>query len=108
VLSALAIAQKPNPDQLKLQRAEKAYSVTKLAWGKDKANKTKRKAYINATVSLGTIVMNSPILAPRAKYPRALSLYREALKLDPANKEAKANKAMIEDIYRSMGRPIPK
>ncbi len=51
--------------------------------------------------------MTSPLLGAKVKYPRALRLYREALKLDPNNKEAKANKKMIEDIYRSMGRPIP-
>lgn len=107
VLIALANAQAPNDAKLKLQKAEKAYASTKGSWTKDKSNQAKKRAYVNATVQLGTVVMTSPLLGAKVKYPRALRLYREALKLDPNNKEAKANKKMIEDIYRSMGRPIP-
>lgn len=106
-IATIAVAQKPNPDKIKLEKAEKAYATAKLTWTKDKTNKAKRKTYIGATVTLGTVVMESPLLTPKAKYPRALNLYREALRLDPTNKEAKANKKMIEDIYRSMGRPVP-
>lgn len=106
-LAFIAHAQVPNPDKVKLQKAEKLYSATKMAWTKDKNNVPKRKSYVKATVSLGTIVMTSPLLGPKAKYPRALKLYREALRLDPKNKEALQNKRMIEDIYRSMNRPIP-
>ena len=106
-LIALASAQAPNVAKLNLQKAEKAYVTTKSSWTNDKSNQAKRRAYVNATVKLGTVVMTSPLLGAKVKYPRALRLYREALTLDPNNKQAKANKKMIEDIYRSMGRPIP-
>jgi tetratricopeptide (TPR) repeat protein len=52
--------------------------------------------------------MTSPALTPKEKYPKALALFREALKVDPKNKVALENKNMIEQIYKSMGRPIPK
>jgi len=45
--------------------------------------------------------------SPQIKYPSALSDYAKAVKLDPANKPAANNKALIESIYRGMGRPIP-
>ena len=37
----------------------------------------------------------------------ALKYYREVLKADPKNEEALKNKKQIEDIYESMGMPIP-
>lgn len=94
--------------QIKLAKAAKTYQETKLAFSKKpKANKLK-VAFVHATVAYGTVMMLSPDLGPRDKYPGALKLYREALVLDPKNKEAIANKKAIEDIYKSMGRPIPK
>ncbi|MDR3708937.1 MAG: tetratricopeptide repeat protein [Capsulimonadaceae bacterium] len=45
--------------------------------------------------------------SPHVKYRAALQDYRHALKLDPNNKDAANNKALIESIYRGMGRPIP-
>ena len=45
--------------------------------------------------------------APRLKYRAALGDFRRALNLDPANAKAKQNVALIEGIYKSMGRPIP-
>jgi hypothetical protein len=45
--------------------------------------------------------------SPRVKYRAALGDFRHALELDPTNQKAKKHKAMIESIYKSMGRPIP-
>ena len=42
-----------------------------------------------------------------AKVCRALIEYRHALELDPDNEKAQIEIAQIEDIYRSMNRPIP-
>lgn len=91
----------------KLQRLEREYNNRKRVFQADRNNAAKRKAFVDATVRYGSAVMMSPALRPNEKYPRALRLYREALRLDPRNKEALTNKRMIEDIYRSMGRPIP-
>jgi hypothetical protein len=46
-------------------------------------------------------------LSPKKKYKPALQRYRRVLELDPANAEALKNKKQIEDIYESMGMPIP-
>lgn len=55
----------------------------------------------------GTTVMTDASKTPKEKYPAALELYRKALALDPDNEEAKSSKAMIESIYKSMGKPVP-
>jgi len=91
----------------KLLKMEKAYKSAKAAYLKSPKNPKLKAAYVDATVKFGTGTMLSPTLGPKDKYPKALKLYREALKIDPKNKEALQNKKMIEDIYRQMNRPIP-
>jgi hypothetical protein len=56
---------------------------------------------------LGYRVMNAGSLAPREKYPQALRHFGMVLKASPNHKEAAAHKKLIEDIYKSMGRPVP-
>lgn len=101
-------AKKADPEAAKLAKLETSYKAAKAKSVKKPKDAALRKAYVAATVSYGTAMMNAGSLPPRQKYPGALNLYREALKVDPKNKEATENKKMIEDIYRSMGRPIPK
>ena len=112
-LSLIGGAVAQNPADLKAKQAEMtkleaAYKRAKVAGEKAKPGTPKQKAYIDATVAYGNCVLVSPLLKPKDKYPKALSLYREALKLDPKNKVALENKNMIEQIYKSMNRPIPK
>ncbi|MBU3749271.1 MAG: hypothetical protein FGM52_02260 [Mycobacterium sp.] len=52
-------------------------------------------------------IMLDPDLAPREKYPKSLGMFRDALEIDPNNALAKQSITLIEDIYRSMGRPVP-
>ena len=52
-------------------------------------------------------IMLDPALAPREKYPKALGMFRDALEIDPSNALAAASITLIEDIYKSMGRPVP-
>lgn len=89
-----------------LKKMEAYQQTTKAAY-KKQANPKTKKAYVDATVKYGTACMNSDALDRKVKYKKALYLYREALKIDPSNKEAKENASMIESIYKSMGRPIP-
>jgi tetratricopeptide (TPR) repeat protein len=49
----------------------------------------------------------SPVSPREGKYHRALIEYRHALELDPDNSKAIAEIQQIEDIYRSMNRPVP-
>jgi len=46
-------------------------------------------------------------LSPKKKYRPELKRYRDVLELDPKKEEAKKNKKQFEDIYQSMGMPIP-
>lgn len=66
-----------------------------------------KKKLAQAYASRGSLRMNDPNAGPRVKYRAALEDYRLALKADPKNPEALANKKQIEDIYKMMGRPIP-
>lgn len=69
--------------------------------GKDK------KALAAVYAERGYERMTDNNAAPRLKYRAALGDFRRALKLDPANTKAKQNVALIEGIYKSMGRPVP-
>jgi hypothetical protein len=42
------------------------------------------------------------------RYPAALKQFRAAAKLDPTNAKAKENIKLIEDVYKKMGKPVPK
>ncbi len=52
-------------------------------------------------------VMLDPKLPAGEKYPKALAMFNEALKVDPQNSLASKSKALIEGIYQSMGKPVP-
>ncbi|HRI43398.1 MAG TPA: hypothetical protein PLL78_04375 [Fimbriimonadaceae bacterium] len=107
-LCIFVFGQDMKAEQAKLAKLEKHYQSAKSAGAKAKYGTPKFKAYVDATVAYGNLVMTSPALMPKEKYPKALALFREALKVDPKNKVALENKNMIEQIYKSMGRPVPK
>lgn len=94
------------PADQALSKLDAEYTKAKTAFERDGSDDAK-KAYIDATVKFATATMTSPELDAKVKYKAALKLYREALKLDPKNEEATNNSKMIEDIYKSMGRPVP-
>jgi len=95
------------PPKADLAALEKDMEAAKGAFDKASGDAAAKKAYVDATVKLATETMLDPDLLPKDKYPKALKLYREALKVDPANEEAKVNSQQIIDIYKSMGRPVP-
>ncbi|MCX7877112.1 MAG: hypothetical protein N2510_00560 [Ignavibacteria bacterium] len=79
--------------------ADSLYSKTK--------SESDKKACIEKHMAAANYLMFEANLSPKKKYPPALRRYRRVLELDPSNKEAAENKKEIEDIYISMGMPIP-
>lgn len=66
-----------------------------------------KQSLISAHMKFGHYFMFNDTLAPKVKYPSALKHYREVLKLDPNNQDAKDNAQQIIDIYKMMGREVP-
>lgn len=95
-------------EQKKLASLAKAYTQAKSNYAKNLKDGAAKKKLVACATSYADAVLVSPALKPTEKYPKALSLYREILRLDPKNKNAASNRDLIESIYKSMGRPIPK
>ena len=66
-----------------------------------------KAALADANMALGDFNMFNEQMPPFRKYPAALRAYRQELTYDKANKKAATNIKTIEDIYKSMGRPVP-
>jgi tetratricopeptide (TPR) repeat protein len=114
LLAVALVGAQPKTDPLatekkELVRLETAYKAAKAKSTKNPKDVAARNAYSKAASDYGTAVMKAMSLKDRAaKYGKALNLFREALRANPDNTEAKANKDMIESIYKSLGKPIPK
>ena len=65
------------------------------------------KALVGAHMAKADSFMTNDQVPPRVKYTTALREYRKVLAYDKANKKAADNIKVIEDIYKSMGRPVP-
>ncbi len=92
----------------KIAQLQKAYEKAKASYQAKPKDEKPRKAFVQAATVYARTTMYSSALAPKEKYPVALRVYREVLKADPKNEEAKQAVQTIESIYTSMGRPIPK
>jgi len=69
---------------------------------------TDAEKVVKAHVEFGDYMTYESIVSPQqGKYHRALIEYRHAMKLDPHNQKVQDEIIQIEDIYNSMGRPIP-
>ncbi|HEV7691668.1 MAG TPA: hypothetical protein VGO52_12620 [Hyphomonadaceae bacterium] len=77
------------------------------AYKKNPGSLEYKKALGGAHFAQGQSTMNDAQLPPMRKYPAALTSFRKTVELDPQHAEAKSSIKMIEDIYTSMGRPIP-
>lgn len=66
-----------------------------------------KKEYITKQMTAANYLMFEANLSPKKKYKPALQRYNKILEIDPKNAEALENKQQIEDIYQSMGMPIP-
>jgi len=66
-----------------------------------------KKIAVTKQMAAANYLMFDANLSPKKKYRPALKRYNRILELDSNNQEARANKQQIEDIYKSMGMPIP-
>ena len=79
----------------------------KAAYDKNPSDAAAKKAYTDAMFQNAEYYMYTSPAPPNQKYPKALALYRQVLKLEPDNVRAKESAEIIEGIYRQMGRPVP-
>lgn len=112
LLVSFAFGQTSNPAALEAERRmlvhlEEKHRMAKAEHTRAPRDAAKRKAYIDTTLKLGIETMTALSMPPREKYPKALRLFREVLRVDPKNKEATKWRDQIVEIYRSMGRPVP-
>lgn len=95
--------------QQKIDAKKFGEGVTQLEVALEKAPKDAEllKALSSAYTKWGDSFMFNEQLPPFQKYPQALKHYRSAVKHDAKNEDAKKKAETIENIYRSMGRPVP-
>jgi tetratricopeptide (TPR) repeat protein len=109
--AASLLAADPAVTQAKKELAAKNYDAA--ITGLQAATKANPKSaeikatLVEALLAKADSIMYNEALPPRAKYPEALRNYRQVLTVDKENQKAKASISTIENIYKSMGRPIP-
>jgi tetratricopeptide (TPR) repeat protein len=94
-------------NKTEIAKLEKSQLAAKAAFKKAPKNNAAKSKYVDLSLQLAHDAMYLPEYSPKEKYPKALKLYREVLKVEPKNREAVQWKKTLEDIYRSMNRPIP-
>ncbi len=92
---------------MKDKKYEEAVAVLEPALKSSPNDAAVRKTMAEALMGNGDAYMYNEKLPPFRKYPVALKSYRRVLEFDKTNQKAKDNIAMIEGIYKSMGRPVP-
>ena len=105
------LAADPAVTKAKKDLAAKNYdaAITTLQTAAKAAPKSAeiKAALVEALLAKADSIMYNDALPPRSKYPDALRAYRQVLPVDPNNEKAKASISTIENIYKSMGRPVP-
>ena len=79
--------------------ADSVYQKTK--------NDADKQSCLQKQMAAANYLMFESSLSPKQKYRGALRRYKRVLEFDPGNQEAVANKKQIEDVYKSMGMPVP-
>jgi tetratricopeptide (TPR) repeat protein len=93
--------------KLDAKKFDEAISLLEPAYKANPKDAQVTKLLTDAHLQYGDFYMHNEQLPPRQKYGPALKEYRAVLTYDKDNKAAQANIKTIEDIYKSMGRPIP-
>ncbi|MCC7154229.1 MAG: hypothetical protein IT161_06615 [Bryobacterales bacterium] len=90
------------------KKFDEAISLLDPAYKANPKDAALAKALAGAHLKYGDSYMYNEQLPPRQKYRPALAQYREVLKYDKDNKDAQTKIQTIENVYKSMGMPIPK
>lgn len=97
-----AVAESSTPaDTSVTEVAESELAAAKQAFLDARKNKGDLE---KASFQYGEVVVNSPVLGAKDKYPLALALFRQALAINPQNEPAKEWEGQIIAIYQSLGR----
>jgi len=91
----------------KVTKLEAAAAKLEKQWKARPKDARLKLRVAEAYYTAGHEMMMSPKLPPRIKYRGALKHFRKALTLNPKHARAANEKKTIEDIYKSMGRPVP-
>lgn len=94
-----AAANKQNTSEYDLARLQSDYDAAKAKLESDPGAKSK---FVEAAVRYADALNYGPG-DPRHKYPAALAIYEEVLKVEPENEAAKSGRKIILDVYKSMG-----
>jgi tetratricopeptide (TPR) repeat protein len=86
---------------------DEAVALLEQAYKEKPKSTAIKSALIETLMAYSDSYMYNDKLPPFKKYPTALKGYRRVLEYDKNNQKAKDNVAMIEGIYKSMGRPVP-
>lgn len=109
--AALLIAANPDVEAAKNKLAHKRFTeaITELDLLREKAPNDKEvtAALADAHFQYAESYLNDAEMPPMRKYPTALREYRKVLTFDKNHEVAKKRITLIENIYRSMNRPIP-
>lgn len=101
-------AEAPKPKGPSVADLSKKAKAAAAAYKKKPKSAPLKLAYADALAKLGHAQMLDTSVPPVKRYPTALRTLRQAVKLNPKHPAAKADVKVIEDAYKSMGRPIPK
>ena len=96
------------PVTMTVPQARANLKAAEALYKKAPRNATRKNAYAEALAQLAHSTMYNQSIPPNKRYPEALRLARQALTLNPKNKVALEDRKAIEDVYKQMGRPIPK
>ena len=83
-------------------------AAAKSALAKHPKDPNLKHSYLAVNDKYAYATMTADGLTPHEKYAGALHIYRQSLRVDPSDADARKWVKMIEDIYTSMHRPIPK
>ncbi len=111
--TCIVLAQTPSAKTEKEERGRLAEISTqqqkaKKAYVAKKSDAKLKKSYVDLTLLLADNYTFAKFLAPKEKYPKGLTYYKEVLATDPNNKQARQMHDTITAIYKKRNQSAPK